>query len=633
VSLHFRSDIEGLRAVAILLVVAYHAHVPYFQGGFVGVDVFFVLSGYLITGLLLKEIAETGKVDLMRFYARRVKRLLPAVALMLFVTVVAAYIIYSPLEQIGLPNSAFATAGYASNLYFARIATDYLRAATTDINPFLHTWSLSVEEQFYLLWPMLILFAVRPKRTTLILGVVAVVSLTLCIWLTYYKQPWAFFLSPTRAWEFAVGGLGFILIKKKNQVIGWCGLGLIILAAVTFGKQTAFPGAAALLPAIGTVAVLSAGEVSSVGSVLSARVLQWIGRVSYSWYLWHWPVLVFANAKTLGMRLVCVAFSLVLAIVSYRLVENPVRRSKRLAPSYTLAMAACLTIFGMVTALTWRQLRTRAAASPTQARFTKAGEDRPAVYSLDCFSGFFEGVKQCTFGDRESSITIVLFGDSHAAQWFPALDQIAQDEHWRLVTFLKSACAPEDVSYVYPTIGRRYTECEQWRSSVLEKIKELRPALVVMTGSQWYVTSISSGTSLVSEADYLAGAKRTLNKLEESGTRVLFLRDSPAPGFAVPACLARAEWQIGWRQPSGCSFDRQGSLGETIYKLEMQASQEFQRTKYFDLTDYLCVDRVCPPEKDGVIIYRDSDHLSVPFVTAFAPTLKNILRSEDLFPR
>jgi peptidoglycan/LPS O-acetylase OafA/YrhL len=630
---HFRPDIEGLRAVAILLVVAYHAHVPHFDGGFVGVDVFFVLSGYLITGLLVKEIEAKGRVDLIRFYARRVKRLLPAISLMLFVTAVAGYFIYTPLEQKGLPGSAFTTAGYASNLYFARIAVDYLRAATTDMDPFLHTWSLSVEEQFYLLWPILILLAFRSKRTSLVLSVVATVSLALCLWLTYHKQPWAFFASPTRAWEFAAGGLGLLLIKRRNHLIGWLGLAFVVLSAVTFGKQTAFPGAAAVLPVVGTVAMLNAGESSSLGRFLSARGLQWIGRLSYPWYLWHWPVLVFANANTLVSRLGWVAFSLGLAMVSYRLVENPVRRSKALRPAYSLVMAACLTLFGMGTALTWRHLRKRAADSPAQARFTRAGEDWPAVYSADCFSGFFDGVKQCTFGVRDSSTTVVLFGDSHAAQWFPALERIAQDERWRLVTLLKSACAPEDVSYVYADIGRRYTECEEWRSSVLEKIKELRPSLVVMTGWQWYMRPLPPAAPLVGQEDYLAGAKRTLTKLDESGARVLFLRDSPTPGFLVPACMSRSAWQAGWREPSSCSFSRQESLDENSYRLERQASQDFKRVKYVDLTDYLCSERMCGPEKDGVIIYRDSNHLSVSFVSAFAPTLKDILRAEDLLPR
>jgi peptidoglycan/LPS O-acetylase OafA/YrhL len=632
VSLHFRSDIEGLRAVAILLVVAYHARVPHFDGGFVGVDVFFVLSGYLITGILVEEIAQTGKIDLIRFYARRIKRLLPAVALMLLVTVVAAYLIYSPLEQTGLPGSAFATAGYVSNLYFARIAADYLRLATTDTNPFLHTWSLSVEEQFYLLWPMLILFAVRAKRTILILGVVAVVSFALCFWLSHYKQAWAFFSSPTRAWEFAAGGLGLLLIKTKRPLLGWLGLAGVVFSAVTFGKQTTFTGTATMLPIVSTVAMLSAGESSSLGRFLSARVLQWVGGLSYSWYLWHWPVLVFANANTLLSRLGWVAVSLGLAVVSLKLVENPIRHSRSLRPWHAVVMAGCLTLVGMGTALTWRSLMQRAAESPAQARFTRAGEDRPDVYGQDCFAGFFDGVKQCTFGAQDSSKTVVLFGDSHAAQWFPALELIAQNEHWRLITFLKSACAPEDVSYVYPAIARRYTECEQWRSSVLEQIKELRPALVFVTGSQLYVRSPPSGTALVSEADYLAGAKRTLKKLDESGTQTLLLRDSPVPGFNVPGCLARSAWHGRWRQPSQCSFDRRGAVDTTVHELEIQAAQEFQRVRYVDLTDYLCDERICSPEKAGVVIYSDANHLSVPFVISFAPTLKNILRSKDLWP-
>jgi peptidoglycan/LPS O-acetylase OafA/YrhL len=548
---------------------------------------------------------------------------------MLFVITIAAYFLYTPVEQEGLPSSAFAAAAYASNVHFARVATDYLRAATTDINPFLHTWSLSVEEQFYLVWPMLILLAVKSKRTVLMLSVVAGLSLALCIWLTHYKQPWAFFASPTRAWEFAAGGLGLLLIKKRNNLIGWFGLAAIILAAVTYGAQTSFPGVAAVLPAVGTVAILNAGESSSLGKVLSTRLLQWIGRLSYSWYLWHWPVLVLTNASTLVSRLGWLAVSLGLAIVSYTLVENPVRRNKILRPAHMLIIAACLTLFGMGTATMWRQVREDAANSPAQARFTAASFDLPSLYKTKCLVEAPQG-EHCTFGVPDSATTVALFGDSKAAQWFPAFERMAQSERWRLIVFIRQGCAPEDISYFDPIVRRRFSECEEWRALALEKIKQLRPALVVMTGSQRYSKSPPGGPS---PDEYREGAKRTLQKFEEAGANVLFLRDTPGSPFNIPSCLSRSDWQASWRKPSSCTFPRQAALDEKTAALERQAAEGFKNVKYIDLADYLCSALICFPEKDGTIIYRDTHHLTVAFTTAFAPTLTEILKAQKLWPK
>ena len=370
----FRPDIEGLRAIAILLVVGYHAAVPGLSGGYVGVDIFFVLSGYLITGLLVGEINETGTVDFRRFYARRARRLLPALTLTLLVTVIASAAIYPPVEvkQGGLATTAVSTAAYASNLYFAGWGADYF-APDPEKNPFLHTWSLSVEEQFYLIWPLFIIFALKVpafqnpqkangRRLLPWMATAVVLSFTLSLYLTGVRHSWAYFTSPTRAWEFALGGFVVLLpqagaffwiprngllnrwistlqlvVDKSAGLFGWMGLGGICLAAVAFGKKTLFPGFAVLLPALSTILVLRAGTsrvTNSLVRVLRVRPLQEIGRLSYSWYLWHWPVLVLGSAlvpaPSLSVRAGLVVFSLGLSALSYRLVENPIRNAPQI---------------------------------------------------------------------------------------------------------------------------------------------------------------------------------------------------------------------------------------------------------------------------------------------------------------
>lgn len=269
----FRPDIQGLRGLAVLLVVIYHAGISGLPGGYVGVDVFFVISGYLITGLLLREIEESGRIEFLKFYARRIRRLMPAAVLVLLTTLGVAWVVYSPLEVAELTPSAFATAVYASNIWFAHLSTDYL-ASGTGANPFLHTWSLAVEEQFYLVWP-LFLFVVAhfgaPRtlrlRLMLAMGILTVLSLTASVLLTQYAQPWAFFGSPTRAWEFAVGG-GVALWTSnswlQNQTVvrltGGAGIILILVAAGLYTDQTVFPGYAATIPVLGTALVILAGR-------------------------------------------------------------------------------------------------------------------------------------------------------------------------------------------------------------------------------------------------------------------------------------------------------------------------------------------------------------------------------------
>ena len=629
---NFRPDIEGLRAIAILTVVAYHARMPGFTGGYIGVDVFFVLSGYLITGLLIKEMEDKRRINLPAFYARRARRLLPASALALLVTVIATYVIYSPIEQAGLPQTAFATACYVSNLYFARTATEYLRAGV-ETNPLLHTWSLGVEEQFYLAWPLLVMVALRfggRRRLLIVMITVACSSFALSLWLTSVRQPWAFFSSPTRAWEFAIGALGVLLPVGRNartrNLIGWLGLAMILGAAVVLGNNTAYPGWAALFPVFGTAAVLRAGTLSSTGRVLSARLFQFFGRLSYSWYLWHWPVLVLVavwGEISLPFRVGFAALSLVMAALSHRLIENPIRFHPLMLrrPAYALAMAAGLTLFSVSTAVVFIRLSRRAAESPDQARFTRARQDIPVIYKDKCLtSAFATDLNECVYGSKDSPTTVVLFGDSYAAQWFPAVNAVAESEGWRLLTFFKAACSPVDTPYVYPLIGRRYTECEQWRASVFRRLEEIQPALVVVGHSALYI----GNPPLIAPSAWLEGVGRTLRALNRSEARIVYLRGTPAPTLDVVACLARGAWQFGWRRPASCSFQRREGMDDEVSDAERRLVDNSNAT-YVDMTKYICSGEICEPERDGIIIYQQGGHLTGQFVTSLIPVVKNVL--------
>ncbi|NJN94754.1 MAG: acyltransferase [Anaerolineales bacterium] len=646
---HYRPDIEGLRAIAILLALGYHADVPGFSGGYVGVDIFFVLSGYLITWLLVHEAQETGAISLGRFYARRARRLLPAMVVMLLATVMVGAVIYAPFEQRDLASTAIATATYWSNIHFANLATDYLSPAS-ETNPFLHTWSLSVEEQFYLLWPLFVMLllgvarwqgrAVNHRRLWWGAILLTGLSFALSVYLTSTRQPMAFFLLPARAWEFAAGALAVLLPPPEKlksfmpkflnvdlpggatPLLGWVGLGGLVAANLFFDRSTAFPGVAALLPVLATVLLLRAGAgpaETGITKLLSLRPLQEIGRLSYSWYLWHWPVLVFATANyrlPLGVRLALLAVSLLLAAASYHFVESPIRYHRVLVrrSGYSLAMAACITILGLGLTYGWRQLSVSWAKLPEQARFTQVIDELPEIYNTGCHADFFEvglKVENCTAGPADASRRLVLFGDSHAAQWYPALEQLATEQGWRLISLTKSACPAVDLLKFHPRMGRDYVECSEWRQAALQVMKELKPDLVV----------VSSSASQIQRSEWQPGMERILDSLSETSRSVVLLRDTPYPGFDVPRCLARHQWGAAITPVPACEIVAQNKASIELYNLQLEAAAHYPNVFVVDMEPYICPEMPCQLERDELILYRDSHHLSVPFVKSLTETL------------
>ncbi len=654
----FRRDIEGLRALAILLVVAYHSGIPGTPGGYVGVDVFFVLSGYLITGLLVAEVEATGKLDLARFYARRVRRLLPALTVVLVATIALGIAVYSPAEQRGFATTAVSTAAYVSNLQFARMATDYLGAAASD-NPLLHTWSLSVEEQFYFVWPLLIFLGMGAtsahtlvsgrRRVVLLMTGATVVSFGLSLWLTSVRQPWAFFLSPLRSWEFGAGGLAalvppvtvFPFLRKRRLAsgrvfssswLGWAGVAGILLSAAVFDAETPYPGTAAVLPVLATIAALRAGKDDAdagVARMLGREPLQVIGRLSYSWYLWHWPVLIFATAwfGILGSpeRIGLMLAALVLAAVSYRFIENPIRHSRMLArrPLHSLAMGALLTVFSLGLSVGWRRIAISAAESKAQRRFTRAAADVPDLYALGCHADYYDvDATGCTFGAADAPATLVLLGDSHAAQWFPALLEVTRQKGWRLVSLTKSACPIMSGSGFNAGIGRKYAECAEWQRNAVERIGALRPEIIVTSSYEGIFDRYAGSNAGVESSDpLLKDTANIFDGLGRSGALIVRIKDNPTAGFEVPSCLARAAWRSRFGPQASCEFSAQTGMNQRLFDLQARATRKNSQVVALDMTDQICPGGTCAPEQGGVITYRDTSHLTATFVQSLAPAL------------
>ncbi len=640
----YRTDIEGLRGIAVLLVVLYHCGLGGFSGGFIGVDVFFVLSGYLITGLLLSEITSSDRIDLLRFYARRARRLLPASALVLWVTLLVSALILSPPELEGAGRAGRATALYLSNMFFALNAADYF-APNVALNPMLHTWSLAVEEQFYLFWPLLILLGLRWRHSvrmlTLLLAAMTVVSLAMGIWLTTHSGTRGFYWLPARAWEFGIGGLAVLLPagalgipSRRWRGLAWLGVLVMLGSAALLTERMPFPGWIALIPVLGTVLTLVAGAEHAGGGVervLGVAPLQSLGRLSYSWYLWHWPFLVFAGALvpdiSLGWRLVAATAALAVAAVTHRLIENPIRFHPGLnrRPALSLALALLVTVVSAGLAVGSIRLSRRLSRAPAMRPIALASQDIADMPRERCVSlGESSEVKTCDFGNVRSPTRVVLFGDSHATQWFNPLRSLAETRGWRLTTMVKSSCPAVDIRS--PGTSDQFTRnCDRWRAAAIAQILVLHPTLVVLGSATTYLgRRARHNRDDVSLADWREGTRSTLHALSGAGVELAVMRDSPAFPVDIPTCLARAVRHT-WYPSGACRMTRSESFNAEAVAAENTGARGMQEVHFIDLTDQLCPGEVCPTVRDGMVMYRDDNHLTGRFAESLAPALERQL--------
>ncbi|WP_022888317.1 acyltransferase family protein [Agromyces italicus] len=660
---NFRSDIQGLRAIAVGLVLLYHAGVPGIPGGYVGVDVFFVISGFLISSHLLESIERDGRVSFAQFYARRARRILPASFVVAGATAVAVVAFFPPLGVERVLRDALATVLYVPNVWFAAQNTDYL--ADHSPSPYQHYWSLGVEEQFYLLWPvlLLVLALVAQRRRARIVGgiaVLAAVSLTACIVLTQSQQPLAFFLLPTRAWELLIGAvvaaavLGRVPRMKPwvAAVGGWVGVAMIVAAAVRFDDTTPFPGVAAMLPVVGTAAVIffgTARPAGGPGAALSVRPMQFIGLISYSLYLVHWPLLVVPEAAIGNGRplelwatvVLGIVVAVPLAYLLHRFVEEPLRSPAalvRMRPRLTLLGTAAVTaIMALVvaTGVGWaatRELSGGAAvaappsfpASPPEAtRFVpsnltptleKVGEDVPSLYPDGCHNDTItETVQDCVYGNPAGSYDIALFGDSHSAQWLPSLEQLAaSDTEMTIKAYSKSSCPAVDVTVLVKNVP--YTSCDRWREAVMAELTANPPDLVVFSSYSAYPLdgATDPGQRLSAWED---GVRQTVTSLTESGSRVVVIADTPRFAEAPSLCISMQLEDV-----LNCAGARSEVLDADQASAERRAV-EAGGGEFADLTPFICGDGTCPVVVDNLLVYRDVNHLTAAYVRYLAPAL------------
>lgn len=659
----FRADIQGLRAIAVLLVVIYHVWPAALPGGYIGVDVFFVISGYLITGLLVKEIAQTGKVSLRAFYGRRIRRLLPAASAVLFVILASTLLWVAASDWEALSREFIASALYVENWLLVGRSVDYLAQDATP-SPVQHFWSLSVEEQFYIFWPVLLLAAAAVARK---LGIGVHRGLSVCVLLVTglslaygihvsFANPAAgYFLTTTRVWELGLGGMLALFAASRpagampghSAFWGWSGVVALVLAAVFYTSRLPFPGYEALLPTLGAAALLHARTEagSLLGRVLSTRFFQYIGDVSYSLYLWHWPVVVFYplvtgnQASSLQGGVVVVLFSLLLAHLSKVFVEERFRHSRpgeRVRP-YVIGIVLTSLVLGGALLLAAEGAR-RIAEGVGPSVGAVGAVDYPGALALEgakvpagvpvlpdpgvartdrplmdggrrCVSPI-EGsvVERCELGDQAGGKVIALVGDSHAEHWIPAFDEAAKRSGWKLLVYSKLGCAFTDT--MVRTGNARtglsdYPQCREWAGKLVEELGRVQPALVVVSQSPNH--RIKELAPRASQQEIAEGVVRLTHALESRHIEVAVLKHTPWLPVSAPECVKAGR--------GGCDFPPASVLPQGALNL---AAAMDPAIHMLDLTDAVCMADKCSSVVGNVLVYRDQHHLTATYARTAA---------------
>ncbi|MFI6578771.1 acyltransferase family protein [Nocardiopsis sp. NPDC050513] len=648
-----RPEIDGLRAVAVLLVAAYHVWLGRVSGG---VDVFLMLTGFLITASLVR--AATGRgIRYGAFLARLAARLAPTAAAVVLATLAATWLFLPEPRWREAPGDAVAALLHHTNWRLALNSVDYL--ARDDLNPLQHFWSLSVQGQFYLVWPALVAVAVwtarrggRDPRSALIaaLSAVLVLSLAYSVLMTRLDQPWAYFDTGARLWEFALGGLlallplGRDLPRAPRVALGWTGLAALALCGVLLPVSSVFPGYAALWPTLAAAAVLVAGASGSAfgaDRLLSLPPLRYLGSISYALYLWHWPLLVFylsltdrALATPSGGAAVLAASVLLAAAttpVADRLAALGRGGGRRAALRGTAVALACLLPV-LLAAGAWAGLQSAerdrwerlladgrsypGAAEADGARvpdlpfyppLVQAAEDAPATYDDGCNQTTTASeVITCVYGADDPVRTVALVGGSHAAHWFPALESIALDRDWRLVNIVKGACLFTDAPQSYR--GEPYTSCAEWNRGVMAELDRLRPDTVFTTGT---TTSLDTSAGY-GEEQVVDGYVDRWRELGNRGIDVVAVRDTPRFRFDVPDCLSEAD-------PDRCGSAPEESMAPVSPLTEVELPPN---VTVLDLTDRFCDRGVCRPVIGNVLVYWDSSHVGATYMRTLAPELE-----------
>ncbi len=624
-----------------------HSNLPLLQGGFVGVDVFFVLSGYLITGLLVNELKQKNSISILDFYARRLKRLFPAMALMLIVSVFLSIWLLSGAEARAQLSSSPFVATWTSNIYFAFQAVDYFdELSTKDL--FLHTWSLGIEEQFYLFWPLILILAscmgrsktrgkqIQFRRILFLFIFLFLGSLLIAYYWTSKSPMLAFYLMPARIWQFSLGALAVLWLQRPPMVknledasnskfpliIVIVGLVFIITSGVTFNTNMTYPGFWAMIPSFGAFLVIIGGLRSSTDLpqlLLTHPVLVWLGDRSYALYLWHWPIFMLGFSlgiqhQTLGtMNLILL--SLLASIISFKLVELPFWKGRfsHFRPSLVIlvSLLSMLVLFLLI----YKSLEKLPMIGTQEDISYQWRNDFPEIYKKGCDAWYYHAVVEpCVFGTDTSKKTAVFFVDSIGAQWFSMYKKLLPESDWRIVVLTKSSCPIIDVEYFYPRIGSIYHVCGEWRNASLDFIEMLKPDLIIIGNAATYEFN---------ETEWVEGSTRIFERISRAAAITIVIPGTPSLGFDGPGCVSRDLLLDMGINFGFCSA--KGRLKPIQKKVEYlnTAVSRFANIYLLNLNDLVCPKGICSAiTKEGIVVFRDAQHLTDSFVVAQVPVVR-----------
>ncbi|PID00872.1 acyltransferase family protein [Sporosarcina sp. P29] len=642
----FRPEIEGVRTVATLLIAIYHIWFGRVSGG---IDVFFVISGYLMTLSIISRIERTGSVNFIEYFLNLMRRLLPQATIVLIFTGVFAVILLPQFEWGEIIAHMMASTFYFENWRLALDSVDYL-AKDNFASPFQHFWSLSVQGQFYLIWPALLAsiyylarkFLKTPVYKTLLgsLIIVFICSLVLSVYQTNVNQPFAYFNTFTRIWEFSIGGIFALLSpylffnKRWSVVLGWLGLAIIGLTGILFPVSTVFPGYLALIPISGVLLILIASEsitIYGVNRFLSTKPLIYLGSLTYGVYLWHWPLLIFyrsymeTETVPLGDGILLLMTTFVLSMISTKLVEKPVQKlgrnqknGKLLVVLSTMVVLACSSIFSISAYIEEAtassdivQEQDYPGAQSNQFNMKPVSHvdlipspseiktDLPVFYNdLECQSANLTEVRKCSYGVlKDFDFTLALVGGSHSGHWFPALIELAEEMNFKIDLYSHDGCRFTDED----PRGNLTKACIPWNSNLIDTLLEDPPDLVFTTSTVNKRPKVPRG--FVNQWKKLEGV-----------TTIFAIRDNPRMQEIIPICLEKAD------DPLECSVPRDQAIAKDT---PWEVTEGIPSNVFFaDLTNSFCDETTCYPVIGNIIVYRDDNHITAQFAKTLAPALK-----------
>lgn len=631
----FRPEIEGLRAIAVVSVLVFHAGL--IGNGFIGVDIFFVISGFLIGGQLFRELEETGRIDFWQFAVRRFRRLMPNALLVVAVSFVAGLFLLNPIKWEQLAGDATAAIANVVNFGFADRETDYF-AEGSEKNPLLHYWSLSVEEQFYLLIALMILACLKLRRLptpqTIVLAV-TILSFLGSITVGQANPEGSFYLTHYRIWEMGIGVLLAIhwdkllsIVKNKAQFLFPFGVAILLVTVCFPGSWTPWPSGLALLPTFATALVILCASPAHLGHRLLANtVMEWLGSRSYSLYLWHWPILVYGAIvfpEHEAVWLPCLVLAFVLAELAYRFVEQPARKAQaplRRPKYYTGVALAMIPAVAATAFLSLFVMREAYADKVARAELLETARNtRSEVQSARCLGTFrlTPDTSNCVFGDKQSPVRVALIGDSHIMHLFDGIEPAAEALNMRVEAYMMAACPPFLAERFYHLVAGPYDACLSFRQKNLQYLRENPPSVLIISSAQYFTQLYNANGEQAGEEGRALFKNHLIELATEFvalGTEVIVSIDTPTADLSFHACVLGGGERCTFPMPEGY-FQNPDRLAIPALEQEVTVVQPHE---------LYCTRTECTAFEDGLVRYKDASHLSVEFSRQLQPFWTHIL--------